>query len=462
MKILVTGATGFIGSRLIERLLLAGHEIVIVTRNKKKAEKSLLLPVKIIEHDLTDGAINDPYLDGVEGVVHLMGESIANRWTEKEKQKILNSRVNSTKNLVETINESIPTCNFVVSASAIHIYPESKNNEEWTEDANVQGDSFLTKVVNQWEQSWEGLPAHVRKVILRFSVVLGSEGGMMQKILPIYRAGIGGKLGSGEQWMSWIHLIDLCRLIEFSIVNNLNGTYNATSSNPAKNKLFNQLLGKYTQRPAIATVPEFALKIVMGEASLMALDSIKVSNKKVIDAGFEFKYPDIEMALKDVCCFEELPPKQKKAFHHFYRRVQYVDKPLEETFEFFSEGKNLEKITPDFLNFRTLSQSDDRIQEGTKIKYKLSLYGIPFKWTTYIRNWQPQVGFIDYQESGPYEVWYHQHLFYSLGEGTLVVDEVKYRLPSGALGEMVAGMKVHSDVDRIFNYRIGAIKGQLG
>lgn len=461
MKLLITGATGFIGSRLVEKLLLEGHELICITRNIDMAKTKLPLPVNFVDW----GALHkdsDSLLKDVEGVFHLAGENVGEkRWSKDQKEQILNSRQKVSANLVEMINTYAKNCKFFIGASAIGIYPDS-NGDDWIDESTSCANNFLAKVCVNWEQATESLNDNIRKVLLRIGVVLGHNGGMLKKLLPIYRYAVGGPVGSGKQWMSWIHVDDLINMLKFSMnTQDLTGTFNAVAPNPIQYNDFNKILAKFTQRPAFFKVPAFVLKLLMGDSSILALSSQRISSSKIQSFGFEFHYQTMDTALKNICEFSILPPVKQYSFHHYERRVQYVDRPIDEVFVFFKKATNLEKITPPFLNFKVLFQSTPNIEEGTQFKYQLKLHGLPIRWTTIITEWKENEKFVDFQKTGPYQVWYHRHIFIPLGSGTLMVDEVRYRLPFGILGELFALPFVKKDVKNIFNYRQKVIGGLL-
>lgn len=452
MKILLTGSTGFVGSKLAEKLVLEGHELLCPTRNEVKAKEKLSLPVKFVNWDQLE-ANPSVHLSNIDGVIHLAGENVGEkRWSQNQKLKILNSRKITTEKMVKLIDTHALNCHFFIGASAIGYYSDSIGNN-WIDEKSASGDHFLAQVCKSWEEPLSKLDEKIRLVTLRIGVVLGYDGGLIKKILPIYRKCLGGPVGSGRQWMSWIHVSDLVEMLSFSVKNDISGVFNAVAPSPTRYSDFNRSLGIYTQRPAFFPVPEFLIKLIMGEASYLALSSQRISSEKIQSHGFEFQFPDIDQALVDICEYKILPPNNKKCFHNFLRKVQYVDRPIEEVFDFFKEAKNLEQITPPFLNFQVKEQSTPVIEEGTRFKYQLKLHGLPISWTTIITEWEENQRFVDYQKTGPYHIWYHRHLFIPLKEGTLMVDEVRYRLPMGFLGDFFGLPFVKKDVSNIFQYR---------
>ncbi len=302
MKILVTGGTGFVGRLLVRKLIENNHEVVLLTRNPEVTKNGLPLPIQLFKWDPQTSIPPKEAYKGVEGIVHLAGESIAaKRWTDKQKKIILNSRVLSTRNLLKGIIDAGEKPKVIISASAIGIYGD-RGNESLSE-ISPQGIGFLADVCRAWEREsqYPGLES-VRKVNLRIGIVLGKEGGALQKLLPIFRLGAGGPIGNGKQWMSWIHREDLVELILYSLIHdNVSGAVNAVAPNPITNALFSTTLGKALHRPSFITTPSLALKIAMGEMAELVLSGQKVEAKKVCDFGFIFKYPKIKEALDEIC-----------------------------------------------------------------------------------------------------------------------------------------------------------------
>jgi uncharacterized protein (TIGR01777 family) len=453
MKVLITGATGFIGKYITEKLILKQHDVVVTTRNVERAQKSFGYPVGYINWD-TRSEIEPSLIEGVDAVIHLLGENVGEgRWSEERKKRILESRTLSTRHLISSFSKCITKPKTWINASATGIYPDSVGEEVMTEN-HEEGYGFLAEVCREWEKEADAASEFARVIKLRTGVVLGSDGGMLDKLLPLFKKGVGGKVASGDQWLSWVHVKDVARIIHFCLEKTqVEGVINVVAPKPVTNKKFTERLSHYLGRPALFAVPKFALSVAMGEAKELALGSHRIRPMNLDNFGFKFKYPDLDSALVDILAYGALPPSSKESFHESYRQVQWVDRPLAEVFEFYADAHNLEKITPKFLNFKILSQSTPRIQEGTEFTYKLKIHGLPIKWTTIITEWEDQYKFVDYQKSGPYKIWYHQHFFYEYKGGTLLIDYVRYKLPVGYLGETFGMPLVKSDVHKIFSYR---------
>lgn len=446
MKILMTGATGLIGKEVGKKLVEEGHELTVLTRSAQEARSTLPFPAKILEWKHYSEAIPSHYFDDIDSVIHLAGESIAGgRWTKKKKKLILDSRKVGTHNIVQAIKESNRSVKQFISASAIGIYG---NHEEVVNEATPPAKDFLAKVCVEWEKEADALrDININVIHPRISIVLSNKGGALEKMLPVFSLGLGGVLGSGKQWMSWIHLEDLARLFVFFTKRpDLSGCFNAVAPNPVTNRDFSKMLAHSLGKNLFLPVPKVALKLGLGEMSQLLLEGQNVSAQKIINEGFHFKYSDLTSALESLC--SPLKWNQKELIAEIW-----LPKKREELFKFFSDEKNLEKITPKYLNFKVLKMSTDHIQKGTLIDYKLSLHGIPVIWKTHIEEWKAGEKFIDTQIKGPYKFWHHTHEFIDFAGGTLMRDRVLYKVPLGQLGDMVAGHFVQSDVKNIFSFR---------
>ena len=275
MIIAVTGASGFIGRRLTERLRAEGHTV----REISLRSRLLIVPV-------------------CHAVVHLAGEPVAQRWTRSARDRILKSRMEGTKSLVKALSEHPPPV--LISASAIGYYG-SRGDEILTETSKP-GVDFLAQVVIAWEREARSADQlGIRVVPLRFGMVLGRGGGALKKMLPPFRLGLGGRLGSGRQWMSWIHLDDLIALIAFAIESaQCTGAMNAVAPHPVTNAEFTHDLARALHRPAVFPVPEFALRLLYGEMSQVILGSQRVTPEAALHAGFEFRFSELGPALREI------------------------------------------------------------------------------------------------------------------------------------------------------------------
>ncbi|MFN5726119.1 MAG: TIGR01777 family oxidoreductase [Pseudanabaena sp.] len=304
MKIVMTGATGFVGGKLVERLHALGDRIVVLARNSQKATRQFpqdIFPnVEVIGYtpfELGDWA---QVISGSDAVINLAGEPLAGvRWTDKRKQEIRDSRILTTKVLVEAIAKADVKPQALISGSAIGYYSTSLD-KSFDEYSNA-GDDFLANVCKDWETAAEAVTSlGLRLVKLRTGIVLGM-GGAIAKMLPIFQVGGGGKIGSGKQWFSWIHRDDLVELIIYALKNEqITGALNATAPKAVTNEDFTVAFAKAIKRPAFLPVPAAALILIFGEGATVLLDGQRVLPHKAEIYKFTFQYPDIDAALAQI------------------------------------------------------------------------------------------------------------------------------------------------------------------
>lgn len=298
MNILITGASGFIGKRLVGLLLEKGYTInSLSTRKKAKIEGTKTFYWQPDEFKMDEDA-----LDGVEGIIHLAGATVSKRWTPQYKQEIFDSRTRTAETLFRALaRREIQTVKSFISASAVGYYPSHPDNM-YTEDAGPAQD-FLGQVCQHWELASDKLKQlDIRVAKLRIGIVLGRGSGVLEQLELPTNFGLGAPLGNGSQWMSWIHLDDLCRLFIFALENaNVSGAINAGGAQPLSNRALSKALAKAMKRPFfVPPVPAFALKVVLGEMAAIALMSQKVSEAKTKSLGFTYSFQTIEDALSDL------------------------------------------------------------------------------------------------------------------------------------------------------------------
>ena len=280
MKILLTGATGFVGQQLVPYLHQAGHYLTLLVRDTTKADRlfpaSAFPNLTAIAYDATASGDWQDQLDGQDAVINLAGEPISERWTSSYKEAILASRQIGTEKLVEAIAKANHKPQVMISGSAIGYYGTSET-ETFTETSPA-GNDFLAEVCQSWEGAAQPVQdLGVRLVIFRIGIVLGADGGALGKMLTPFKLFAGGPLGSGEQWFSWIDREDLVRLIDFALTEtSLQGTFNATAPEPVRMKDFCQTLGQVLGRPSWLPVPDIALELLLGEAAKLVLEGQQV------------------------------------------------------------------------------------------------------------------------------------------------------------------------------------------
>ena len=291
MQIFITGGTGLIGQRLITRLA-PEHHITVLSRSESKARATLPAAVSVTEN--LDAITN---FDDFDVIINLAGEPIADkRWTSQQKHQICQSRWQLTTALVTKINASATPPHTFISGSAIGYYGR-QGDKPVTENNTKPHPEFTHEVCQRWEQIAETVKQHCRVCLLRTGVVLAAEGGALEKMRLPFKLGLGGPIGSGEQYMSWIHLDDMVAGICFLMTHSrCSGPFNLTAPQPVTNKTFVSAFANALNRPAFMPLPGFALKVIMGEAADMLLTGQRVIPQKLLDAGFEFKFDSIDKA----------------------------------------------------------------------------------------------------------------------------------------------------------------------
>lgn len=305
MAILITGATGLVGKELVQNLLAKKHQLHILTRDTKKARSQLSdsHQIKYFDWNYHSGEFPKESLNGVEKIVHLMGENIAEgRWTNSQKAEILNSRVESLKQILEAL-KTMPDHKVkkIISTSAIGIYGNDKN-QKFNEESATTNEGFLSFICQEWEKialKFEAL--NIKVAIIRVGIVLSLQGGALKKMLLPFKLGLGGTLGSGNQFMSWVHIKDLVNLYSSVIdQDRYLGIFNAVSPQVVTNKEFTKTLAAALNRPSFMPVPSLALKIILGEMSEILLEGQWVEPKAALNQKFKFEYETLESALNNL------------------------------------------------------------------------------------------------------------------------------------------------------------------
>ena len=299
MRILITGATGLVGDRITRLCHEKGINVNYLTTSKDKLEKKENF--RGFYWNPSSGEIDARCLEGVGAIINLAGENVFQPWTKKAKERILNSRIASLDLLFRLLDEHDHQVGQLISASAIGIYPSSLQKMHYEDEKEID-DSFLAEVVDKWElaaDKFRELDIRVAKV--RIGLVLSSRGGALDQMKKPVKFNVGAPLGSGKQWQSWIHIDDLARIFLHILENGLTGVYNAVAPNPVTNKELTQELAKTMDKKTwLPNVPPVALKLVMGEMSVMILSSQLVSSKKIEETGFDFNYVNLSKALEDL------------------------------------------------------------------------------------------------------------------------------------------------------------------
>jgi uncharacterized protein (TIGR01777 family) len=302
MNLLVTGGTGFIGKRLVRNLFLDNHTVTVLTRDVERAKSVLSseLQCEILPWNPKTEPLPSHYLNHIQGIIHFAGESIIHgSWNAEKKQEILDSRVQGLNRILECLRKHPqPEVKTILLASAIGYYGD-RADEELTENSTA-GKGFLAEVCQKVESTLleEPLPG-VRKMIIRNGIVLDKSGGLLERLLPLFKVRLGGSLGSGKQWLSWIYRDDLVALIQFLIKNkHLDGIFNATAPHPVTHQMFSQTLAQVLGRKGQLWIPEPLIRLALGARAETVLSSQKVLPTRALASGFQFKNPEIEDAIR--------------------------------------------------------------------------------------------------------------------------------------------------------------------
>lgn len=297
MKIAITGGTGLVGKQLVQQLQLAGAEILVLTRGQSHFSDG----IHYIQW-LSDNTFPEKYLEGVEVIVNLAGTSLNNgRWSKALKEEIYSSRISATKEVLRIIKTLKIPPEVLINASAIGIYPSS-DKQKYTEASTEKAQDFLANTIQDWEATAKIAESlGVRVVLSRFGVILGKSAGALPMMVMPYKLFIGGTVGTGTQWVSWIHLEDVVHAILFSInQKNINGIVNFTSPNPVTMKEFGKTIGEVLHRPHWFPVPSILMKLALGEKSQLVLDGQYVQPNSLLNANYQFKYPTLKSALENL------------------------------------------------------------------------------------------------------------------------------------------------------------------
>jgi uncharacterized protein (TIGR01777 family) len=299
MKILITGGTGFVGTQLTSRLIQDGHEVTILTRSLKGVMGSSPV-IFYLEGDPTKKGPWQEAIKNHDVIINLAGASIFAKWTEEYKKVLRESRVSTTRNIVEGVLSDPSKKITLFSTSAVGYYG-FRGDEGLTEES-PHGEDFLAQMAVEWEgEALKAKDKGARVVITRFGIVLGEKGGALGQMTPLFKKYIGGPIGSGKQWFSWVHIKDLAEAFAFLLKHpEISGPVNVCAPNPVRNKDLAKALGKVLHRPSFMPAPGFMVKLVLGEFGSVILEGQRVIPRRLLENGFVFQYPDIEKALQSI------------------------------------------------------------------------------------------------------------------------------------------------------------------
>ena len=474
VNILITGGTGFIGRALTMRLLRDGHAISALVRNSDRARSLLGNDVQFHAADVSESALDD-VMSSTDVIINLAGEPVlGGRWTPARKKAIWDSRIDLTNRLVDSIERVAKRPRVLLSSSAVGYYGDGGSKELTSDDESGKG--FLAELCAEWESAaLRASSSDVRVVIPRTGFVLGRGGGGLKQMLTPFRLGVGGPVGSGEQYIPWIHLDDFVEMMMMAIQDDkIQGPFNATGPDPVTFKEFARVLGKVLHRPAILPLPGFVVHALFGDAAEVILTGQRAIPQKALSAGYEFRFSTLESALTDLLSapgvevrritepitessdyLKERPPT------YVLEAETVINKPIKEIFPFFSSAANLGLITPPEMNF-AITNAPDAMKEGVLIDYSLKVNGIGLNWQTRIDEWESGSRFVDSQSKGPYASWWHEHSFVEEGGSTRMKDRVYYSPPAGILGRIANEVFIADELKRVFGYRASVIRLRFG
>lgn len=472
--VFLTGATGFLGRLLALRLAREGYEVLAWVRSPERARAVLGTGPRLCRTDISDSGLRAE-LSHVHAVIHLAGEPLFGpRWNDRRRAELRSSRVDTTARLARALAASARKPKAFVVGSAVGFY--GPRGDELVDERSAGGSDFLSHLCRDWEEAAEpAVAAGVRTAWIRTGIVLGPEGGALAKMLPPFQFGLGGKLGSGKQWMPWIHVDDWIELVMRALQDErFSGPLNASAPTPVTNADFTKALGRALSRPTPFPAPAFALKLALGDVSDLLLTGARVVPARAESLGFRFRFPDIDSALTDLLRADHkiaIGPSKDAPQHEYIARHKpryllqsrmRVDAPLEQVFAFFSRSENLGTITPPTMSFSLESRPPIEMRVGREIDYKVKLGPVELDWRSRIDTWQPGEVFSDSQLAGPYSSWWHEHRFVRDGQRTIMEDRVWYSPPLGPIGALAQKLIVAPKLRTIFGYRARAMQLRFG
>ncbi len=468
MRVFVSGATGFIGRALIPLLQRDGHSVVAWVRSETAARSLLGAEVERVPADAGLDALVTA-LERCDAVVNLAGAPLmGGRWTAARRAILTDSRVNVTGHLVRAMTAAKTRPSVFISGSAVGYYGD-RADEPLTETSSA-GDDFLARLCQQWEEAAQQAETlGVRVVRLRTGVVLGRAGGALAQMLPPFEFGLGGPVGSGRQYLPWIHLHDLVKIVAVALVDErYRGPVNGVAPEQATSRSFARALGRALHRPAVLPLPALALKAIFGQAATVLLASQRVEAPALGQCEFSFAFPTLDAALADIVGGASVTISPAQARPEGAAKARYelrtrtvINAPLADTFSFFSKAENLGLITPAAMKFRVHGEIP-LMAEGAAIDYRVSVGPLPMRWRSRITTWEPGRRFVDLQEVGPYRLWWHEHTFQTDAGRTVMEDRVYYAPPFGILGRLANRLFIGPTLKKIFQYRGDVIRLRFG
>lgn len=439
--VVIAGATGFVGRHLVLSLVNQGAKVIVLSRNPLGAQQLFGRHAQAYVDIRNDRAVRR-HLDGADALVNLAGASLFSRWTRTYKKRLRESRVDLSRRLARLCLGCATPPRCVVSTSAVGYYGVGE------QDCNEQspaGKDFLAKLCRDWEEAWNAArAAGIRVVHPRLGIVLGVEEGMMAKLSLPMAHGIAPLFGNGQHFLSWVHIQDVVRFLQWSIRSNaVAGPYNLCAPHPVRYRECIAALRRVipSKREFTLPIPAWILRGVAGEMSMLLTKGQRVLPQRALAESFAFVHPTMDQAaaaLMDQGSFEvldrlgQLPDNaylQERQPDRCLVHTMVVDAPIEEVSAFFSDPVNLAALTPSGMKIEFLGPPPKSLSPGDQFSMQVRPGPVPFKWTVELQSMRPPYGFVDVQLRGPYACWYHEHRFSALGSNkTQVSDIVLYRV----------------------------------
>ena len=474
LDILVAGATGFIGRGLVAFLKGKGHNISALVRDVDAARNLLGGGITFLKWGLADQQLTEQ-MELVDVVINLAGRSIDGRWSRSRKKAFRDSRSGITQTLSDAISRSKSPPHLFISASAVGYYGDT-GSKVISESQSV-GDGYLATLCRDWENAATSARTNKTRVcVLRLGIVVGLDGGILQKLALPLQMGISPYVGSGSETLPWIHLIDVLEIINYCIDNsNVEGAVNCTAPLPVTGRQFAEAAGRISGAKFSVGIPKMVLWLRFGEGSSHLWASHYVLPRKLDRLGYKFRFSNVFDALNEELSdkfvsierfdsrdVERSYPKEardtvKRDKYVLVTEVELNGEP-DKVFPFFSSPFNLGLLTPAWVNFQIVEMPRE-LGHGTSIKYKIGLWFMKFRWTSEIVSWKPGVSFVDNQIKGPYVLWRHEHNIIRTTQGySKMTDRVTYKIPGWKFGQLIHKLMIKRVLINIFNYRRRMIK----
>lgn len=488
MRVFMTGATGLIGRALTLRLRRDGHTVVAWSRSAARVAARLGGEAEAASaaegEDLEDALARA--VSGCDAVVALAGEPVLpGRWTAGKKRRLRASRVDLNQTLCRALDRAERAPSVVVAASAVGFYGDT--GVHTVDEQSPAGTDYLGELCQAWEAAFDGARAAGRRVChLRIGIVLARGGGALGPMLPLWKAGLGGPMGSGTQGLPWVHAEDLVEMLATAVVDaRYSGPINGVGPRSVSQAEFSAALGRAVGRPAVLPAPAFAMRLLLGEAADALLGGQYVRPARLDSLGFTHRFTDLDAALTDVVGADPhtrlvaaAPVLSSDVAHgylsarrptHELRGEVVVPLEIDACWRFFADPRNLGALTPADMAMDldpTLPAPED-MGARTRFTHHVNLGPVRLPWAGEVVAWEPPHRFVDVQHEGPYRCWWHEHRLEAVElpdgtAGTRLIDRVRFASPLGPIGRLATWVFVAPTMQRLFAFRTHALRARFG